>query len=571
MAVASGESVVRATVASAARLVEVEGQKLAENVAAQLDSITVVDDLHLPDSFVLDFRDPQRDILQRSGIGLRKRVKISTASLYSDAPKALIDGEVTAIEVDYDESGAHTVVRGYDLSHRLNIGTNSRVFQNVTYSDIARDLAGKAGLTDRVEATPQVHEYVIQVNESDWEFLQRLAADEGVDCRVDGDTLLFQSAPRAADGPALGTVASTKGTELVWGTTLQRFHARLAAAAQVGDVQVNGWDPVKKVAVVGKAPVTATHASLEMKPADLAGIFGSKTLYVTNAAIKTQEAADALAKAKAEQAGGAGYEATAVCAGSSELRAGTTISIAGVEKKLAGQWAVNSTRHTIKNGEYQTVAECSGKQDRSLTGLVSKMSGSSGSRERFYGLAVGVVTNNLDESHLARVKLKFPWFDDQLESNWARIASPGAGPNSGIAFIPQVGDEVLVAFEHGDMRYPVVLGGLWNGVDKPPIDQPDAPLEKAPFDAGTVKRSGIVSRRQHKVVFRDAPDDSAIEIISSNGEFKVTLNETNNELQIVSPGKVVIKANELEIKTDANATIQAGGQLNLKGATVNIN
>ncbi|HEX5013803.1 MAG TPA: VgrG-related protein [Candidatus Limnocylindrales bacterium] len=572
MAVESGESVVRATVANAARLVEIEGQPLAVNVAAQLDCITVVDDLHLPDSFILDFRDPAHDILVRSGIDLRKRIKISAGSLYSDAPSVLIDGEVTSVGCENDESGAHTIVRGYDLSHRLNVGTNSRVFQNVTYSDIAREIAGKAGLEDGVEATQQVHEYVIQVNETDWEFLQRLAADEGVDCRVDGDTLLFKPAPSATDGPALGSIASTKGTELVWGTTLRRFDARLAAAAQVAEVQVNGWDPVKKEAVVGKAPVTATHAALEMKPADLAGFFGSKTLYITNAAIKTQEAADALAKAKAEQAGGAGYEATAVCAGSAELRAGSTISVAGVNKPLTGQWSVSSTRHTIKNGEYQTVAECSGKQDRSLTGLVSKLSGSAGSRQKFYGVAVGIVTNNLDPERVARVKVKFPWFDDQLESNWARVASLGAGKNHGLAFIPQVGDEVLVAFEHGDMRFPVVLGGLWNGVDKPPIDQDDSPLgKKSPFDAGTVRRSGIVSRGGHRVVFHDAPDDAGIAIISSNEKFQVTLNETTNELQIVSPGKVVIQANELEIKVDANASIKAGGQLTLKGSTVNIN
>jgi phage protein D len=563
MPVEINELVIRATVAEAARIIEVDSSKLPDDVEAQLDSATVIDRLHMPDTFVLVFHDPVRDILERAQLAIGKRVKISTGSLNSEAPDVLIDGEVTSIEADYDSLGSRAVVRGYDLSHRLNAGRKSKTYQGSTYSDIATEIAGDANLQTDIEATQEVHEHVIQANQSDLDFLLGLAEEVDYVCRVDGDTLLFKKQPPATEGPAAGSVSSTKGTELVWGTNLQEFHARIAAVAQVAEVKVRGWDPKKKEAVIGQADVTASHAELSTKPSMLSENFGSKTLFVTNEAITTQKAADAFAKSKAEVVGGAGFEATAVCDGSSELRAGVTVSIAGVDKTLEGKWTVSSTRHEFKEGSYKTHVECSGRQDRSLSGLVSRGLGG-GDSKKFYGLAVGIVTQNEDPDSQGRVRLKFPWLDDQVESFWGPIAMPGAGPGYGLVWVPQVNDAVVVAFEHGDIQHPIVLGGLWNGQDA-------APLGDGLFDAGKVKRSGIVSRKDHKLVFFDSDDASGIALLSANGKFKLALNETKDELHIVSKGKLVIEAKELEIKVDSSAKIEAGGQMTIKGATVALN
>jgi uncharacterized protein involved in type VI secretion and phage assembly len=92
---------------------------------------------------------------------------------------------------------------------------------------------------------------------------------------------------------------------------------------------------------------------------------------------------------------------------------------------------------------------------------------------RIHGVVVGLVTNNQDPDGLGRVKVKFPWLSDVDESSWARIAAPMAGKQRGACFLPEVDDEVLVAFEHGDMRFPYVLGALWNGQDAPPVTNSD--------------------------------------------------------------------------------------------------
>jgi uncharacterized protein involved in type VI secretion and phage assembly len=148
---------------------------------------------------------------------------------------------------------------------------------------------------------------------------------------------------------------------------------------------------------------------------------------------------------------------------------------------------------------------------------------------------------------------------------------PGAGPDTGVVWIPQVDDEVLVAFEHGDLGYPIVIGGLWNGKDA-------APLGDGLFDAGRVKRSGFISRKGHKVVFFDGDDESGIALLSQDGKFKVSLNETKGQLHIKADGKLVIEAKSLEIKVETDAKLNAAGvnlessgQVKIKGATVALN
>ena len=92
---------------------------------------------------------------------------------------------------------------------------------------------------------------------------------------------------------------------------------------------------------------------------------------------------------------------------------------------------------------------------------------------RLFGLVVGVVTNNQDPDGLGRVKVRFPWLSDDEESHWARIAVPMGGKERGTYFLPEVDDEVLVAFEHGSPSFPYVLGALWNGKDVPPTTNDD--------------------------------------------------------------------------------------------------
>ena len=158
----------------------------------------------MPDTFTLVFRDPDRNILSTAGIQVGTKVVISTTSTREDAPKALIDAEVTSIETEYGAHGTLAVVRGYDRSHRLAAGRKSKTFLNAKYSDIATQLASAAGLTPDVDESEGTHDHVFQANQSDLDFLYGLARQIGYDCRVDGENAAVQEAGRVVVRPGRG-------------------------------------------------------------------------------------------------------------------------------------------------------------------------------------------------------------------------------------------------------------------------------------------------------------------------------------------------------------------------------
>jgi uncharacterized protein involved in type VI secretion and phage assembly len=139
-----------------------------------------------------------------------------------------------------------------------------------------------------------------------------------------------------------------------------------------------------------------------------------------------------------------------------------------------------------------------------------------------------------------------------------------AGPDSGGVFLPEVNDEVLVAFEFGDVRRPVVVGGLYNGKDKPRLG------DKL-IDNGKVKRRGIVSRKGHRFVLLDGPDKSGIALITSNGSIRISLNETKNEIHLFCKGKVRIESqDDLSINSQKKVSIEAGTDLEMKAKSAKL-
>lgn len=196
------------------------------------------------------------------------------------------------------------------------------------------------------------------------------------------------------------------------------------------------------------------------------------------------------------------------------------------------------------------------------------------------GVAVGVVTNNEDPEKLGRVRLKFPWRDDTDESYWARIATPMAGDDRGTYFLPERGDEVLVAFDNGDIHYPYVIGALWNGVDKPPEDNADGKNDVRKIrsrsgheivldDSDTEGKVEITTNGGHSVVLDDS-SGGGISIEDSGGNV-IELDSSGGALNLSSTGTLSIEAPMIELKADGNATIESSGALTLKGAIVKIN
>jgi phage protein D len=543
--------------ATTSKVVEVDGAGLTPDVEAQLEAVVVMDRLAMPDTFTLVFRDPGRDILGKAGLEIGRKIEIKTNSAASTTPQSLIKAEITSIETEYDSLGTRAVVRGYDLSHRLAAGRKTATFQNVTYSDIASQIASGAGLQADVDSTDGTHDHVFQVNQSDLDFLYGLAREVGYDCRVDGDSLMFKKPVESSTGPESATNPEELAPlQLHWGENLQEFRARMSAVAQVAEVEVRGWDPATKKEIIGKAAPTATNAKLDTTPDMLASKVGGQTLVVVNKGVTSQDAADQLAKARAEQIGSAAFEATAVAVGDPQLKAGVAVNVSGVDPALCGKWTISGSRHEFGGDAYRTALDFTGRQDRSILGLVTQ--GAGAVADRLPGVVTALVDDNNDPEGQGRVRLRYPWMGDQAVSYWARLMGPGAGKDYGVVWMPQVGDEVLVSFEHGDPAHPIVLGGLWNGTDTIPFDT------GSDLDNGKVTYCGFTSRTGHKISFFESSSESKIHLMTAGGEVSVVMDGQGKKLEIDSQGDIKIHASgNLDLVADGNTTI--------KGAQVAIN
>ena len=208
-----------------------------------------------------------------------------------------------------------------------------------------------------------------------------------------------------------------------------------------------------------------------------------------------------------------------------------------------------------------------------LRGLV----GPSDEKGRIYGVVVGVVTNNSDPEGLERVRVRFPWLNDDDESNWARMAAPMAGKDRGFYYLPEVGDEVLVAFEHGAVDFPFILGALWNGKDNPPETNSD----------GQNNHRTIKSRSGHIIRFDDSDGGEKIEILDKNKN-KIVISSSDDTLTIESRSDISIKSStgklklggvgveissqaDVKIEADLTMDVKAAAMLSIQGAMVKIN
>ncbi|WP_410649771.1 VgrG-related protein [Amycolatopsis sp. cmx-4-54] len=541
-------------------VVEVAGGPLPDDVKTLLSYAYVDDSRNLPDMFVLRFRDSGHVVLDKGKFAVGAEIKLKVQTSDPEGPQELLSGEVTAVAIDLDRIGTFTEVRGYDHAHRLFRGRRVAVYPGMTVADVVTKVTRRAGLkAGKIDRVPGVggrpHTQFSQDNVSDWEFLSRLAESVGAQIAVRGGALDFSLAEKPSAAPATTAKAHTDPLVLEAHRTLVSLRASVTAAEQVPEVEARGWDiETKKAVVAVEKPKNAGTEVEGVDPVALAKKFASPKYVSADTPRRTQAEAKAAAIALSERLGGACTELDGVAKGNPKLRAGAAVTLTGVGKPFAGKYTLTSTRHLF-NAEvgYTTEFAVSGRQERSLYGLVAGGPKTS----TWPGVVPAVVSDAKDPAGLGRVKLTFPWLDQNFTSNWARTVHPGAGNRRGAMVLSEVGDEVLVAFEQGDFEAPYVLGGLYNGADAIPK------FTASPIDgnSGEIAVRGFVSRKGHKLEF--AEQDGII-VASGDGRLVVKLDEKNQMIEVTSGKGITVKARN-------GVSIDAGsGPLELKGQKVSV-
>ena len=498
--------------------------------------------------FVVDHTPSRQDAgLERFEVGSKITVVATVGSISS----TVFEGEVVAIGTEIDLYGQQTVIDAFDGAYKLGPQVRIRTFVKQSDSDILKTIAGECGLSAKIASSVSTSavEHRFQ-NSTNQELVEEI-------CRRSGHSW------KVVDGGLHVTQGSTGSavTDLAWGQDLIRLSARYSTADHADSVTVRGWDPSSKASVEGRdntlktkfdstADITAGHSK----------VIGGRTATTVRTVVESQAEANALAKGIARKMAATALSGDGEAIGNPKIVAGCKVKLSDItDTRWNGEYWVTSARHVWSEGQYVTQFQFGPIEPMSLVDVFGTTRSHAGAASGFgAGVTIGLVTNNKDDDNKGRIKVKYPYLSDQLESGWIRLASHGAGANRGILFMPEVNDEVVVAFEHGDIRRPYVLGSLWNGKDALPIT--------TAVDGGKVKERVIYSRVGHKIRMSDddAPDTNFVSIELKDGKTKAHFAESKIEI-IANKKTLELKSGDGSILIDG-----ASGDITIKGNNIKI-
>jgi phage protein D len=323
--------------------VAVKGKSLPAETIAYITDLTVDQSVELPDmfTFALASSDAQNtkfpwiDNQDLFVIGNPIEIKMGNPG----ALASVMIGEITSLDAEFVSNRLPSLnVRGYDRRHRLQRGRKTRSFIQQKDSDIASQIGGEAGLTVQATDTGTSLDYVLQANQTDWEFLCVRASQIRYEVVVQDKTLLFQ--PVANDQSEVLTLDMEHG--------LLEFYPRLSSAGQVTEVKVQGWSVKDKKALLGDAKGgdevsamggSASGAALAQKA------FGAAIEIVSDRPVGAQAEADQLAKARFNELVLELISGEGACQGRTDLRAGKVIKIDGIGQRFGGQYYITGAVH----------------------------------------------------------------------------------------------------------------------------------------------------------------------------------------------------------------------------------
>ena len=540
----------------------------------KLRSCVVDENVGLPDTAVLVYEDGDRELLGATSITIGSPLKVFVAAAaQSNARELLFSGEVTALEMDVDSTGSYTVIRAMSKAHRLFRGRRVKAFRKMTASTVVRQVAKNAGLTvGRVETSRITYQHISQAGVSDWDFLQMLAREHGAVVGVDDrGRLEFTKLKPAAGAPAPTSSAKTNPHVLEFGENLMVLRAALTSAELANGVEVRGWDVDQANRSWWRCATTprarpSSPACPRPRRARRSAPRPGRWWWTRPTARRRRRKRPRMRwrsrSARASASWRPSSRATRSCVRACPSRS------ANVGAAFAGRYTATAVTHVLEpDAGYRTTVLVSASHDRSLAGLAT---GGAPVRDvRMPGLATGIVTDIKEVGGGQRgwVRLKFPWLDDDYVTDWVRTVQLG-GVGGGGVFSPDVNDEVLVGFEQGSLDRPYVLGGLYNGVDKP---SPHA-VPLVDRTSGKVNRRSLVSRKGNRLELLDGTTASGVRLASGDKQLEVLLDERKKSLELnvrKKGGRQVtssIKLDRTGITLDAKR-----GVVQIKGRVIRLN
>ena len=381
--------------------IKLAGATISATLYGNLETVRVERSLWMPSRCTIRFDDPAFELIDKGTFEIGKALKISIPDI-SGTFTEVFDGEITDLAVEQGINRQHQLVVGaLDKGHRLAAVTNYRTFAKKKYSDIAKTVAGDAGLGADITATTAEIEYVVQATNS-YAFLWELARRIGYDWWIDGGKLCFKPSP------------TTAGPTLKFGDTLHDFRVRYSGAVKGSKITVQGWNPETQQAVKGDEASTLGGSSMPAIGSDAPfakeGRSKAKSAwakeYKTGAFIATTTTeAQAVAKSLSQRADATEVFARGTASSTPTLVPGKAVKIENMGTKVSGSYYVTTVEHTWGDGPGVTTRFTAG--NKQPVGLADLVGGGNAGHPAWgtIGLVVGQVTNISDPDAIGRVKV----------------------------------------------------------------------------------------------------------------------------------------------------------------------
>lgn len=556
--------------------IEIDGAELKQTEMDSVRDIKITDWLRLPDVCTIAVGysrkaegNPYQD-LDDTPFQIGKSLVVKMGSVEETTTQQLFKGEIVTVEPDFQAGGVAMVVRAYDRSHRMMRSRKQRTFLNQTISDIVTSVGQESGISISADSSGAPLDFVLQHNETDWEFVWRLAKRIGFELTVDDTRGSFKK-PGGDDE-----------VELSYPDDLHTFRPRITAVQQVEKVNVRGFDIKAKQKVEQTASRASQVTEAGIKRADVVKAFPGAVLEIAGQSFETTGEATTMAQSMLDQLANAYLAAEGACHGDPRIKAGAKLKISGVGSKFSGTYRVAKAVHAITGGGGYTTSFSNSVGEHTILGQAG--GGNSGASS-VDSIVVGVVTNNNDPEKMGRVKVQFPYLTEN-ESFWAPVLTPAAGNERGLSMLPVAGEQVVVAFENGDSSFPYVLGSVFNGKDKPGEEMAVADgsyAMKSDHKALIAAKEDITLRTDQGKWIIEVKSGEITETVNSPGNYtgkfdgKWDLTATG-AMTVESKQGVTIKAPSINVEAQgtlslkgAQVSVEAQSQLELKGAQVQVN
>ncbi|UCD17293.1 MAG: type VI secretion system tip protein VgrG [Candidatus Zixiibacteriota bacterium] len=489
-----------------------------------------------------DFDDPK---LYTDFLGKTISVNIKpSGGVVEESRELEFIGVVTKVSLENSIDGINIVnVTAHSPTVALDGGKVNAFYLDQSAGDIINAIVDKYQITKGdTESTSGEYKFNVQHHETDYEYVMRLATAKGLFAFYDGKEFCAVKA----------SGADTE--ELVWRKTLGAFTVGLGTASQEFNAASYNYEQ-KKIYTQDTKSIPQEAALSEISAV---APEASKQVYTGSgfsSAVKTIDDAQSLDEILKNERSRAVSRMISCCGQSivPKVAVGHGVKITGMAK-FDGTYWVTEVKHVFdESGKYHNSFICS-PLDTAAPQYESK------TQPKTF-LQSAVVVDNNDPDKLGRIKVKFPWLGD--ETIWIRVLSPHAGNGHGWICTPEIDDEVLVGFEHGNPNYPIAIGSLYNKDNKPSDESGDSENNVKIF----------CTKGGNQIYLGDADGSQSIKITQGKNQLilsmdgpKITIESTDGDISIKAKNIKLESDQKIEVKSGTDTVIEAGGNLQLKGS-----